>query len=141
MSGRPTLPSRHAPVKSMPDELSGSRASGAKLGRPSAGPVKFHWSEPLKSLGIVKLAEAAAGNASASRAATRTSTRAFIRGQNARRAGNLRCPVPGPCKDRMSGPTHGGPGTPVGMSQNVAQFLLNRVHSGWGVKRIYGYPG
>ncbi|HEU4979298.1 MAG TPA: thiamine pyrophosphate-requiring protein [Solirubrobacteraceae bacterium] len=27
------------------------------------------------------------------------------------------------------------------MSQNVSQYLLNRVHDEWGVKRIYGYPG
>src|SRR3954466_10833664 len=27
------------------------------------------------------------------------------------------------------------------MSQNVAQFLLDRAHGAWGVRRIYGYPG
>ena len=26
------------------------------------------------------------------------------------------------------------------MAKNVAQFMLERL-SGWGVKRIYGYPG
>jgi pyruvate dehydrogenase (quinone) len=27
------------------------------------------------------------------------------------------------------------------MSQDVAQFLLSRIHDDWGVNRIYGYPG
>ncbi|MDQ3850518.1 MAG: thiamine pyrophosphate-requiring protein [Actinomycetota bacterium] len=27
------------------------------------------------------------------------------------------------------------------MSQDVAQFILNRIHDEWGVTRIYGYPG
>jgi pyruvate dehydrogenase (quinone) len=27
------------------------------------------------------------------------------------------------------------------MSQDVAQFLLHRIHDAWGVTRIYGYPG
>jgi pyruvate dehydrogenase (quinone) len=27
------------------------------------------------------------------------------------------------------------------MSQNVAQFMLDRLHTAWGVTRIYGYPG
>ncbi len=27
------------------------------------------------------------------------------------------------------------------MSQNVAEFILNRLHEQWGVTRIYGYPG
>ena len=27
------------------------------------------------------------------------------------------------------------------MAQNVAQFILNRLHDEWGVTRIYGYPG
>ena len=27
------------------------------------------------------------------------------------------------------------------MSQNVSEYLLNRVHQEWGVSRIYGYPG
>jgi pyruvate dehydrogenase (quinone) len=27
------------------------------------------------------------------------------------------------------------------MSQNVAQYLLHRLHDAWGVSRIYGYPG
>jgi pyruvate dehydrogenase (quinone) len=27
------------------------------------------------------------------------------------------------------------------MSQNVAQFILNRINEEWGVNRIYGYPG
>ncbi len=27
------------------------------------------------------------------------------------------------------------------MSENVAQFILGRVHDEWGVRRVYGYPG
>jgi pyruvate dehydrogenase (quinone) len=27
------------------------------------------------------------------------------------------------------------------VSQNVAQYILNRIHDEWGIKRIYGYPG
>ncbi|HEU4974853.1 MAG TPA: thiamine pyrophosphate-requiring protein [Baekduia sp.] len=27
------------------------------------------------------------------------------------------------------------------MSQNVAQFMLERIHQQWGIDRIYGYPG
>src|SRR3954451_5786800 len=90
MSGRPTLPSRHAPVKFTPDALSGSRASGAQLGSPSSGPVKFHWSSGLKSLGVEKSPHAAAGSAKASRAAVIASTRALIERKNAARAANLR---------------------------------------------------
>jgi pyruvate dehydrogenase (quinone) len=27
------------------------------------------------------------------------------------------------------------------MSQNVSQFMLNRIHEVWGIRRVYGYPG
>src|SRR4051794_35356783 len=90
MSGRPTLPSLQAPVKFTPEALSGSRASGAQLGNPSCGPVKFHWSDALKSLGFVKSADAAAGSARANRTAVIASTRALIERKNAAGAANLR---------------------------------------------------